>query len=123
MGLNVEDLGTYTCIIKNANDQREFRAEVIDSVSDYSELMKEIFDFEALRSFIKSDTRITINAMSGVMGPYVKRILCEELGLNVNDICKCEPLEDFGGHHPDPWVDPIKEPLNCLIYFYFIISL
>jgi phosphoglucomutase len=104
MGMNVNHIGKYTCIVKNATTkiEREFSAEVIDSVSDYSDLMKEIFDFEALRIFIGSGPRITINAMSGVMGPYVKRILCSELGLSVNEIVKCEPLEDFGGHHPDP---------------------
>jgi phosphoglucomutase len=67
MGLNVEDCGNYTCTITTETSEREFNVQVIDSVSDYSELMKEIFDFDALRNFIKSGTRITINAMSGVM--------------------------------------------------------
>lgn len=37
-----------------------------------------------------------------VVGPYVKRILCEELGAPANSAVNCVPLEDFGGHHPDP---------------------
>ncbi|GCB64620.1 hypothetical protein scyTo_0013364, partial [Scyliorhinus torazame] len=37
-----------------------------------------------------------------VMGPYVKKILCEELGAPANSAVNCTPLEDFGGHHPDP---------------------
>lgn len=36
------------------------------------------------------------------MGPYVKKILCEELGAPANSAVNCTPLEDFGGHHPDP---------------------
>lgn len=36
------------------------------------------------------------------MGPYVKRILCQELGLEERNAVKCESLPDFGGHHPDP---------------------
>lgn len=36
------------------------------------------------------------------MGPYVKKILCEELGAPANSAVNCVPLEDFGGHHPDP---------------------
>ena len=36
------------------------------------------------------------------MGPYVKKILCEELGAPANSAVNCIPLEDFGGHHPDP---------------------
>ncbi|NXY82066.1 PGM1 protein, partial [Alcedo cyanopectus] len=37
-----------------------------------------------------------------VVGPYVKKILCEELGAPANSAVNCTPLEDFGGHHPDP---------------------
>lgn len=37
-----------------------------------------------------------------VVGPYVKKILCEELGAAANSAVNCVPLEDFGGHHPDP---------------------
>jgi phosphoglucomutase len=36
------------------------------------------------------------------MGPYVKRILCQELGMPESEARNCEPLLDFGGHHPDP---------------------
>ena len=37
-----------------------------------------------------------------VVGPYVKRIVCEELGSPANSAINCIPKEDFGGHHPDP---------------------
>lgn len=36
------------------------------------------------------------------MGPYVRRILCDELGAPANSAVNCIPLEDFGGQHPDP---------------------
>jgi hypothetical protein len=36
------------------------------------------------------------------MGPYVKRILVQELGMNEKDAFNCTPLPDFGGMHPDP---------------------
>jgi len=36
------------------------------------------------------------------MGPYVKRIMCKELGMDAKNAIKCDPLPDFGGHHPDP---------------------
>lgn len=32
----------------------------------------------------------------------MKKILCEELGAPANSAVNCTPLEDFGGHHPDP---------------------
>lgn len=37
-----------------------------------------------------------------VMGPYVRRILCDELGAPANSAINCVPLEDFGGQRPDP---------------------
>lgn len=37
-----------------------------------------------------------------VVGPYVKKIVCEELGSPANSAVNCVPQEDFGGHHPDP---------------------
>uniref|UniRef100_A0A7N8XUG0 EF-hand calcium binding domain 7 n=1 Tax=Mastacembelus armatus TaxID=205130 RepID=A0A7N8XUG0_9TELE len=37
-----------------------------------------------------------------VVGPYVKKIVCEELGSPANSAVSCVPQEDFGGHHPDP---------------------
>ena len=31
------------------------------------------------------------------MGPYVKRILCQELGMPESEARNCTPLPDFGG--------------------------
>ena len=36
------------------------------------------------------------------MGPYVRRILCDELGAPANAAVNCVPLEDFGGRPPEP---------------------
>lgn len=36
------------------------------------------------------------------MGPYVRRILCDELGAPANSAVNCIPLEDFGGRPPEP---------------------
>lgn len=83
----------------------EFKVEVIDSVEDYSEFMKEIFDFPAIKTLLtdsKHPFKLLINAMHGVVGPYVKKILCHELGMREEDAINCVPLEDFGGGHPDP---------------------
>lgn len=37
-----------------------------------------------------------------VMGPYVRRILCDELGAPANSAVNSVPLEDFGGRPPEP---------------------
>lgn len=43
-----------------------------------------------------------LSFMISVMGPYVKRIMCQELGASVENAVNCIPLPDFGGGHPDP---------------------
>lgn len=52
-------------------------------------------DYENVHSFIHS-------FVMTVVGPYVKKIVCEELGSPADSAVNCEPSEDFGGHHPDP---------------------
>ena len=48
---------------------REFTVEVVDSVGDYLELMKEIFDFDSIRNLIQGKgqepLKVLINAMHG----------------------------------------------------------
>ena len=96
--VNVSQLGQH--IIKYSGDG-EMMVEVVDSVDMYLELLKRIFDFELLRRFV-STKRLRIDAMNGVMGPYVCRIIVQELGANADAAVRCKPLPDFGGHHPDP---------------------
>jgi len=36
------------------------------------------------------------------MGPYVKAVMCDKLGLPDSSALACTPLPDFGGLHPDP---------------------
>ncbi|CAO2588233.1 Pgm1 [Lemmus lemmus] len=78
--------------------------EIVDSVEAYATMLRNIFDFNALKELLSGPNRlkIRIDAMHGVVGPYVKKILCEELGAPANSAVNCVPLEDFGGHHPDP---------------------
>ncbi|TSL22084.1 Phosphoglucomutase-1 [Bagarius yarrelli] len=58
----------------------------------------------ALKDLLSGPNRINVrlDAMHGVVGPYVKKIVCEELGSPANSAVNCVPSEDFGGHHPDP---------------------
>ncbi|CAL8280794.1 unnamed protein product [Lota lota] len=86
------------------NKFKPFTVEIVDSVESYANLLRNIFDFAALKELLSGEHRIRIrvDAMSGVMGPYLRRILCEELGAPAKSIVNCVPLEDFGGLHPDP---------------------
>jgi phosphoglucomutase len=81
----------------------ELKVTVIDSVSDYAELMQAIFDFPLLKQSISSGyITLLFDAMSAITGPYAKRILVDILGAPAESVINAEPLEDFGGHHPDP---------------------
>eukprot|EP01135_Chromosphaera_perkinsii_P009612 Nk52_evm62s1810 gene=Nk52_evmTU62s1810 len=79
-----------------------FEVEVIDSVDDYVALMKQIFDFDAIKSLLTGDYKFIFDAMSGVTGPYAQRIFVKELGASPDCVFRGVPLPDFGGAHPDP---------------------
>ena len=80
----------------------QMSVEVIDPVADYAALMEECFDFEAIRRLFASGFRMRFDAMSAVGGPYAKAILEGRLGAPAGTVVNAVPLEDFGGHHPDP---------------------
>ena len=81
----------------------EVKITIIDPVTDYAELMQSIFDFNLLKQSISSGyITLLFDAMSAITGPYAKRILVDMLGATPDSVINAEPLEDFGGQHPDP---------------------
>ena len=76
--------------------------EVIDSVADYAEMMSRLFDFDAIRALFGRGFTMRFDGMSAVSGPYAKAIIEGMLGAPAGTVINDEPLEDFGGHHPDP---------------------
>uniref|UniRef100_A0A452V335 Phosphoglucomutase 5 n=1 Tax=Ursus maritimus TaxID=29073 RepID=A0A452V335_URSMA len=86
------------------NKFKPFRVEIVDPVDIYLNLLRTIFDFNAIKSLLTGpgQLKIRVDAMHGVMGPYVRKVLCDELGAPANSAINCVPLEDFGGQHPDP---------------------
>jgi phosphoglucomutase len=76
--------------------------EVIDPVADYAELMETLFDFPAIRAAVADGMTICFDAMHAVTGPYAQEILERRLGFRAGTVHNGTPLEDFGGHHPDP---------------------
>lgn len=83
--------------------------DVIDPVADYVELMKSLFDFGAIRALISGGTRVVIDSMGAVTGPYATEILEKRLGAPAGSVRNATPLPDFGGHHPDPNLVHAKE--------------
>ncbi len=76
---------------------------VINSVTDYADLMEQLFDFPKIKSLFTSGLfSICFDAMHAVTGPYAKEIFSKRLCANVGAVINGTPLEDFGGGHPDP---------------------
>jgi len=80
----------------------QMQVEVIDSVADYAQLMARLFDFDAIRAMFARGFTMRFDAMSAVTGPYAHAIFEGILGAPAGTVIHGEPLEDFGGHHPDP---------------------
>ncbi|GAB4120646.1 MAG: alpha-D-glucose phosphate-specific phosphoglucomutase [Sideroxydans sp.] len=75
---------------------------VIDPVADYADLMESLFDFDAIRTLLRSGFRVQFDAMHAVTGPYAREILVNRLGAPAVSVMNAIPLEDFGNGHPDP---------------------
>ncbi|KIW97673.1 phosphoglucomutase [Cladophialophora bantiana CBS 173.52] len=82
----------------------DLEVEIIDSVADYMAMLKDIFDFDLIRSFFGSqpDFKVLFDGLSGVTGPYGVAIFQGELGLGPESTQNCQPSPDFNGGHPDP---------------------
>ena len=90
----------------------DMSVEIIDPVTDYSELMENLFDFNAIRSWLSSGHTMCFDAMHAITGPYAKAIFRDLLGASNDNLMNCRPLPDFGGHHPDPNPIYAKELFN-----------
>ncbi len=91
------------------------RIEVIDSVSDYAELMEQLFDFDRIRVLFNAGLfEMCYDAMHAVTGPYAVEIFEHRLGISPDDLMHQEPLPDFGGAHPDPNLVYAKDLVDCL---------
>lgn len=76
--------------------------EVIDCVADWADLMETLFDFPAIRAAVSDGLTMAFDAMHAVTGPYATEVLERRLGFRAGTVHNGVPLEDFGGHHPDP---------------------
>lgn len=77
--------------------------DIIDPVTDYAELMAELFDFESIKALLSSESfQMRFDAMHAITGPYAKTILEDQLGAPDGTVINGIPLTDFGDGHPDP---------------------
>lgn len=89
--------------------------QVIDSVSDYLELMQTLFNFDRLREGFSSGLlSLCFDAMHAVTGPYAKAVFEDSLGAKSGSVINAEPKDDFGGGHPDPNLVHAKTLINLM---------
>ena len=93
--VNLDRIGTTTL--------GSMTVEVLDAVNDYAALMETLFDFEQIRQLLTSSQfSMCMDSLHAVTGPYAKAIFEGLLGAPQGTVQNGEPLEDFGGGHPDP---------------------
>ena len=76
--------------------------EIIDPVADYRQLMRSLFDFEAISGLFASGFTMRFDGMNAITGPYAISILEDKLVAPAGTVMRGEPQPDFGKHHPDP---------------------
>lgn len=91
-----------------------FSVQVINAVSNYADLMAQLFDFSAIKSLLQSGFSIKFDAMHAVTGPYAKEILVNRLGAPKSSLMNCDVSETFGGGHPDPNLTYAHELVDVL---------
>ena len=92
----------------------DMQVEIVDPVSDYADLMEQLFDFDQIRALFQSGFRMRFDAMHAVTGPYAREILEKRLGAPQGTVVNGIPLEDFGHGHPDPNLVYAKELADYL---------
>jgi len=98
--IDITKLGSTNYELENG---KKFTIEVIDSIEIYLNLMKQIFDFNKIKSLLNNGKfNILIDSLCGVMGSYAKRVFVNEFGLKEDSLRNFVTLPDFGGKHPDP---------------------
>ena len=85
-----------------SSDIEGMNVEIVDSVAAYVALMEKLFDFGKIRQLLTSDFTMCMDSLHAVTGPYAKQIFEQALGAKAGTVTNGEPLEDFGGGHPDP---------------------
>lgn len=98
------DLSTIgTAAVSNSTKSDQVLIDVISSTHEHIELLKTIFDFDAIRALIaRPDFELRYDCMHGVQGPYAEEVFVKELGAPANSLINAVPKNDFNGCHADP---------------------
>ena len=98
MAVNPEhDLGAI-----GSSQIENMQVEIINSVTDYADLMETLFDFPKIKTMFGAGFTLCFDAMHAITGPYAQEIFVNRLGAPKDSLMNAVPLPDFGGGHPDP---------------------
>jgi len=93
--------------ITTYGENSDFIVEIVDPVSHWMQLMREVFDFVMISDFLQLHRKrfaFIFDCMHAVSGVYARKLFVDELGMTPEQLTLCneQALEDFGGMHPDP---------------------
>lgn len=113
--LNMADIPDVDLSAIGVTTFGDFEVEIVDYTKEYFDMLKEVFDFGALKKFVtRSDFSFVFDAMHAITGAYAGPLFVENLGASTDSIKNCIPLEDFGGGHPDPNLTYAKELVDIM---------
>ena len=76
--------------------------EYVDPVKDYVELLQSMFDFDAIKAWFDAGHTFRFDAMNAASGPVARAIFEGIFNLPSEWLLRCDPMDDFGGIHPEP---------------------
>ena len=101
--------------VKAADGSAEVHVEVISSAEVHVQLLKTVFDFQAIKALLdRPDFTMVYDTMYGVNGPYVRRVFVEELGQPESVCMNATPKDDFNGGHADPNLTYAKQLVELM---------
>jgi len=84
--------------------------EVIPATKSHVDLLKTIFDFDAIKALLdRDDFSMVYDSMHGVNGPFAKSVFVDELDQPESVLTNQIPKDDFNGAHADPNLTYAKE--------------
>lgn len=111
--IDISKIGTTT--VESGDKSRQVTIQVFDCAEDHVNLLKTIFDFEAIKKLIaRPDFSLAYDSMHGVQGPYARRVFVDELGAPEDCLMNAIPKDDFNKGHADPNLTYAKDLIKVM---------
>jgi len=106
--IDINTVGSTTVVSEDKSSS--VVVEVIPATKNHIDLLKTIFDFDAIKALLdRDDFTMTYDSMHGVNGPFAKAAFVDELGQPESVLTNHIPKDDFNGGHADPNLTYAKE--------------